>query len=155
MGPIVSNLADLPDHFLVMNGDVLTDLDYRGLLEGHVASGAPLTVATYDRVVKIDFGVLEIGGEGDEHIVAFREKPVEHFSVSMGMYAAVAGRRCASTRPGKPLGFDELVLDLLERRPPPRVHPFSGYWLDIGRPDDYDQANEEWDELRARLLPST
>jgi NDP-sugar pyrophosphorylase family protein len=153
MGPIVSNLASLPDHFLVMNGDVLTDLDYRGLLEGHVASGAPLTVATYDRVVKIDFGVLEIGGEGDEHIVAFREKPVEHFSVSMGVYAA-SRETLREYEAGKPLGFDELVLDLLDSATPPRVHPFSGYWLDIGRPDDYDQANEEWNELRALLLPA-
>jgi NDP-mannose synthase len=153
MGPIVANLDGLPEDFLVMNGDVLTDLDYRGVLEGHTRSGAPLTVATYDRVVKIDFGVLEIGGEGGNHIAAFREKPIEHFSVSMGIYA-VSRDTLAGYEAGKPLGFDELVLDLLETGDPPRVHPFDGYWLDIGRPDDYDLANEEWDDLRARLLPS-
>jgi len=152
MGPIVSNLDELPDHFLVMNGDVLTDLDYRAVLAGHADSTAPLTVAAYDRVVKIDFGVLDIGGEEGDRIVAFREKPVEHFSVSMGVYA-VARDTLRRYPGGEPLGFDELVLDLLAAGTPPRVHRFSGYWLDIGRPDDYDRANEEWDELRARLLP--
>lgn len=153
MGPVVSNLDDLPEDFIVMNGDVLTDLDYRALLEGHRASEAPLTVAAYDRVVKIDFGVLDIGGDDGDRIVEFREKPVEHFSVSMGVYAA--SRETLRSYPaGQPLGFDELVLDLMAAGTPPRVHRFDGYWLDIGRPDDYDQANEEWDTLRARLLPS-
>jgi len=153
MGPIVANLDDVPEHFLVMNGDVLTDLPYAKVLDGHVASGAPITVTTYDRTVKIDFGVLEIGGAGGEHIVAFREKPVEHFSVSMGIYAV--SRETLTRYPaGEPLGFDELVLDLLGTDTPPRVHPFDGYWLDIGRPDDYDTANEEWERLKPLLLPS-
>ncbi len=152
MGPVVTNLDSLPEHFLVMNGDVLTDLDYRAVLEGHAASGASLTVAAYDRTVKIDFGVLDIGGPTGDRIAAFREKPVEHFSVSMGVYAA--SRATLERYPaGKPLGFDELVLDLMAQGDPPRVHRFSGYWLDIGRPDDYDKANEEWETLRARLLP--
>jgi mannose-1-phosphate guanylyltransferase len=154
MGPVVSNLDSLPEHFLVMNGDVLTDLDYRAVLTGHMDSDAPLTVAAYDRVVKIDFGVLGIGGPNEDRIVEFREKPVEHFSVSMGVYAA--SRETLRKYPaGEPLGFDELVLDLMKAGTPPRVHRFDGYWLDIGRPDDYDQANEDWATLRDRLLPNS
>jgi mannose-1-phosphate guanylyltransferase len=152
MGPIVANLDDVPEHFLVMNGDVLTDLDYAGLVQGHIGSDAPITVATYDRTVKIDFGVLEIGGDGGDRIVAFREKPVESFQVSMGIYA-LSRETLASYPAGGALGFDELVLDLLDSPTKPRVHPFGGYWLDIGRPDDYDTANEEWDRLRPLLLP--
>lgn len=155
MGPIVANLDDVPEHFLVMNGDVLTDLDYAALLGGHVDSGAPITVSTYERTVKIDFGVLEIGrptGTDDERIVAFREKPVESFSVSMGIYA-LSRETLRGYPAGEALGFDELVLDLLDTPTPPRVHRFDGYWLDIGRPDDYDTANEEWEGLRPRLLP--
>ena len=152
MGPLVSNLDELPEHFLVMNGDVLTDLDYAGLVHGHVGSGAPITVATYNRTVRIDFGVLEIGGEDQDRIVAFREKPTEHFSVSMGIYA-LSRETLRSYEPGQALGFDELVLDLLETDQLPRVSPFDGYWLDIGRPDDYDTANEEWPSLRPLLLP--
>jgi mannose-1-phosphate guanylyltransferase len=152
MGPIVANLDDVPEHFLVMNGDLLTDLDFAAVLDGHVASGAPITVATYARTVKIDFGVLEIGGDAGDRIVAFREKPVESFSVSMGIYA-LSRETLAAYPAGEALGFDELVLDLLKTDTPPRVHPFAGYWLDIGRPDDYDTANEEWEALRPRLLP--
>lgn len=149
MGPVVANLDDLPEHFLVMNGDVLTDLDFRAVLEGHAASGDPLTVASYDRTVLIDFGVLTTA---DGHIAEFREKPVEHFSVSMGIYA-VSRETLRSYPAGEALGFDELVLDLMAAGTPPRVHPFAGYWLDIGRPDDYDRANDDWVELRSRLLP--
>lgn len=154
MGPVVSNLDSLPEHFVVMNGDIMTDLDYRSLLEGHIGSGAPLTVATYDRTVKIDFGVLQVGGATGDRIVAFQEKPVEHFSVSMGIYA-LSRETLRRFTPGKPLGFDDLVVDLIDSDDPPRVHPFDGYWLDIGRPDDYDRANEEWESLRPRLLPGT
>ncbi len=150
MGPVVANLDDLPEHFLVMNGDVLTDLDFRAVLDGHAASGDPLTVAIYDRTVLIDFGVLETG---DGHITAFREKPVEHFSVSMGIYA-VSRETLRRYPAGGALGFDELVLDLLSAGTPPRVHPFDGYWLDIGRPDDYDRANDDWAALRSRFLPA-
>lgn len=152
MGPLVANLTELPEQFLVMNGDVLTDLNYAALLGGHEGSGAPITVATYDRNVRIDFGVLEIGGPDGDQIVAFREKPVEHFSVSMGIYA-LTRETLAAYPAGIALGFDELVLDLLEAGKPPRVHPFDGYWLDIGRPDDYDTANEEWSRLKPLLLP--
>ncbi|MFM7509441.1 MAG: NDP-sugar synthase [Actinomycetota bacterium] len=148
MGPVVANLDELPEHFLVMNGDVLTDLDFRSVLDGHAASGDPLTVATYDRTVLIDFGVLEVV---DGHIGAFREKPVEHFSVSMGIYA-VSRETLRRYRAGGALGFDELVLDLMAAGTPPRVHSFAGYWLDIGRPDDYDRANDDWVELRSRFL---
>jgi NDP-sugar pyrophosphorylase family protein len=149
IGPLLNFLDDLPDHFLVMNGDVLTDLNYRDLLEGHAASGAPLTVATYEREVKIDFGTLETMGD---RVVKFSEKPTLAYGVSMGVYAM--SRETLERYPRNvPFGFDDLVLDLLSRREPPRAHHFRGYWLDIGRPDDYDEANRRFDELRHLLLP--
>lgn len=148
MGPLVTHRDELPDHVLIVNGDVLTDLDLAGVLTGHVRSGAPLTVCTYRRDQLIDFGVLET--EGDR-IVAFREKPVEAFEVSMGVYA-LSTSTLDPYRADEPFGFDDLVLDLLARGCPPRVHPFDGYWLDIGRPDDYERANEEWPTVRDRLL---
>lgn len=149
IGPLLNFLDDLPEHFLVMNGDVLTDLNYCELLMGHVASGAPLTVATYQREVKIDFGTLETMGE---RVVKFSEKPTLAYGVSMGVYAM--SRRTLERYPKNvPFGFDDLVLDLLARHEPPRAHHFDGYWLDIGRPDDYDEANRRFEELRSLLLP--
>jgi NDP-mannose synthase len=149
IGPLLNFLDTLPEHFLVMNGDVLTDLNYADLLLGHMASGAPLTVATYERKVKIDFGTLETRGD---RIVKFSEKPTLAYGVSMGVYAM--SRSTLERYPRNvPFGFDDLVLDLLARHEPPRAHHFDGYWLDIGRPDDYDEANQRFDELRPILLP--
>lgn len=149
IGPMFNILDQLPEHFLVMNGDVLTDLDYGKLLREHIATEAPLTVATYNRKVKIDFGTLEaVDGE----VVSFTEKPTLQYSVSMGVYG-MSRKTLAPYPKGIPFGFDDLVLDLLERNEPPVSHEFNGYWLDIGRPDDYDEANQSFNEIKHLLLP--
>ena len=148
MGPILNVLDRLPEHFIVMNGDVLTDLDYGDLLMHHVRSCAPLTVATYQRHVKIDFGVLSTA---DHRIVRFTEKPTYDYEVSMGVYG-LSRSTLQHYLPGAPLGFDDLVLDLLRTDDLPRQYSFDGYWLDIGRPDDYDRANVEFDTIRSTLL---
>ena len=54
---------------------------------------------------------------------------------------------------GRPFGFDELVLDLLDRGDQPATYPFAGFWLDIGRPEDYDEANRSFDRIGPLLLP--
>lgn len=150
IGPLLNFLDRMPEHFLVMNGDVLTDLDYAGLLRSHQRSRAPLTVATYQRQVKIDFGTLEAV---DGRIVQFREKPTLSYGVSMGVYAMSQSTLHRYPR-NVPFGFDDLVLDLLEQGRPPTAYDFDGYWLDIGRPDDYDEANRTFAELRSILLPT-
>lgn len=150
IGPLFGIRHRLPEHFLVMNGDVLTDLDYADLLATHARSGAPLTVATYRRTVKIDFGVLELAGD---KITSFSEKPVLHYRVSMGVYG-LSRNTIAHYPAGQPFGFDQLVLDLLGRGEPPAGYEFDGYWLDIGRPEDYDEANRCFAELRDVLLPA-
>jgi NDP-sugar pyrophosphorylase family protein len=149
IGPL-KLIPDLPEHFLVMNGDLLTDLDMSELYRAHTASGAVGTVATYERDVRIDFGVLSY--EGDERRVSgFVEKPVEHFSVSMGIYAF--SREILELVPdGEPFGFDELMLACIENDLDVRAFPHDGYWLDIGRPDDYDQANRDVDGLIRKVL---
>ncbi len=151
MGPVVSILDRLPEHFLVLNGDILTDLPYAALLASHAASRAPITIATYQREVSVDFGVLEVV-EG--RVVGFREKPTLDYSVSMGVYA-LSRETLAHYPSGQPLGFDRLVLDLLAVGRNPASYPFAGYWLDIGRPEDYDRANEEFAGLRSQLLPDS
>ncbi|MEV7190377.1 nucleotidyltransferase family protein [Streptomyces sp. NPDC093510] len=148
MGPLLTMMDRLPEHFLVMNGDILTDLDYADVLTTHSGSGAPLTIATYARQVRIDFGVLTTDSE---RVVAFTEKPSIDYRVSMGVYG-VSRDTLSSYTPGLPLGFDEVVLDLLESQTPPHAYDFDGYWLDIGRPDDYDRANAEFTTHRSLLL---
>ncbi|MEV8086464.1 nucleotidyltransferase family protein [Streptomyces nigra] len=148
MGPLLALRDRLPEHFLVMNGDVLTDLDYADVLRSHEASGTPLTIATYARKVHIDFGVLTTDAS---RVVAFTEKPSIDYRVSMGVYG-VSRATLDGYTPGLPLGFDELVTDLLAAGRPPHAYDFDGYWLDIGRPDDYDRANAEFTSRKSLLL---
>ena len=149
IGPVINLLDRLPEHFLVLNGDVLTDLDFASMLGEHAASGAPLTIATYERTVEIDFGVLQVDGG---RVVGFEEKPTLAYAVSMGVYG-LSKATLAAYPAGRPFGFDDLVIDLLSRGRPPAVHPHAGYWLDIGRPEDYDRANTDFREMRGTLLP--
>jgi NDP-sugar pyrophosphorylase family protein len=148
MGPLLNLRHRLPDTFLVMNGDILTDLDYADVLDRHCGSGAPLTIATYARQVHIDFGVLTTD---DSKVVAFTEKPSMDYRVSMGVYG-LSRSTLDDYTPGLPLGFDELVIDLLKAETPPHAYEFDGYWLDIGRPDDYDRANAEFTTRKSMLL---
>jgi NDP-mannose synthase len=148
VGPLFGLKEKLPDDFLVMNGDVLTDLDYADLLHQHALSGNGLTVAVAERTHRVEFGVLDVDAS---RIVGFREKPHLHYQVSMGVYGM--SRRTLDPYPaGMPLGFDQLVLDLLARDQHPATYPFSGFWLDIGRPEDYDEANRNFEKLRPILL---
>jgi NDP-sugar pyrophosphorylase family protein len=148
MGPVVAILDRLPEQFLILNGDILTDLSYSALLEAHIASDAQLTIATYRRQVEVDFGVLSVEAG---KVVGFVEKPRLDYEVSMGVYAA-SRSALAAYPPGEPLGFDRLVLDMLANGRNPASYPFDGYWLDIGRPEDYDRANSEFARLRPMLL---
>jgi NDP-sugar pyrophosphorylase family protein len=137
-------VADLGENFLVMNGDLLTDLDISRLWEEHLLSGAVLTVATFRRTVKIDFGVLRFD-ETSGAIHGFEEKPVLPYDVSMGIY--VLNRKCLDFIPkGESFGFDQLVLGLLAAGKPIHAYVHTGKWLDIGRQDDYATANEEISE---------
>lgn len=142
-------ISDLPENFLVMNGDLLTDLDFRILFEEHLKSETMLTVSTYHRTTKIDFGVIEVDKVARK-MLGFREKPEYDFDVSMGVY--VMNHKALDYVPtGKPFGFDNLLLTLLEKKQTVNIYPYTGYWLDIGRPDDYERANEDID-LLSRLL---
>lgn len=143
-------MKELDDTFLVMNGDILTDIDYKALVDWHTKKKAIATVATYQRDTNIDFGVLDKDGDG--RIVAFREKPTYHFNVSMGVY--VFSKEILGYVPeGEPFGFDQLMYALTAKKAPVFSYPHTGYWLDIGRPDDYARSIEEFEQYRDKFLP--
>ncbi|MFV2010055.1 MULTISPECIES: sugar phosphate nucleotidyltransferase [unclassified Micromonospora] len=150
VGPLFTMRDRLPERFLVMNGDILTNLDYADLLRAHTDSGAPVTVATFRRKVQIDFGVLAV--EGDK-VVEFKEKPTLDYRVSMGVYG-LTRQTIAAYPSGIAFGFDQLMLDLIGQGNPPAAYDFNGYWLDIGRPEDYDEANRSFETLKPILLPA-
>ena len=149
MGPLLAMLGQLPEHFLVMNGDVLTDLDFADVLQhppgvGRAAHRRHLRAYGEHRLRRAHHRRGRGGGVQRE---AERRLPRLH-----GRLRRAPGTRSTGYTPGLPLGFDELVLDLLAAGNPPRAYDFDGYWLDIGRPDDYDRANAEFGLLRGSLL---
>ncbi len=143
MGPL-HLIPDLPDNFLVMNGDVLTDIKFGDFLNKHIEQGNIFTISSFQRVVKNDYGVLEIND--DNELRAFREKPETKFDVSMGVYAV--NKEVLKIIPKNTFyGFDTLMLDLIEQKSYPKTIVHNGYWLDIGRPEDYERAVNEYENL--------
>jgi NDP-mannose synthase len=148
MGPL-RLIPDLPEHFLVMNGDILTDLDFGQLFDEHVDSGALFTISAAQREQIVDYGVLE--SNDDRILVSFREKPRSHYEVSMGVYM-LSAQVLQHVPRDRPFGFDELMLGLIAAKKRVVVRRFGGYWLDIGRPDDYSKAIDEFDLMQHRFL---
>lgn len=148
MGPL-GLINDLPEHFLVMNGDVLTDLDFSEFFNTHASNNSLFSISAHRRDHRIDYGVLETDASGS--LTRFIEKPTTSFEVSMGVY--MVSRDIIGYLPtDRAYGFDQLMIDLLAQGRDVMVRPFAGYWLDIGRPDDYMQAIEEFAAMRGRLL---
>jgi NDP-sugar pyrophosphorylase family protein len=147
IGPLTL-ITDLPDDFLVMNGDILSDLDYSFFLKKHIQDQAKVSVSAYKRTVKIDFGVLSFDKEN--LLTSFQEKPVYEFNVSMGIYAINKSIILKLTK-GSLYGFDHLMIDALKNSMDINIVPYEGFWLDIGRPDDYDEANNSFSTIEEKL----
>lgn len=129
----------LTETFLAMNGDLLTDLDFRKLARFHREQGALLTIATHAREVKIDLGVMEFGA--DFQLTGYREKPRQTFHVSMGVYVYEPAV-LRYIEPHRYLDFPDLVLRLLDAGERVRAYLNDSLWLDIGNPEDYARAQE-------------
>lgn len=142
-------IPELDDHFLVMNGDLLTDLHYGELMQQHKDQKNDATIGVYAKEVKIDLGVLEKDDDG--RIVDYREKPTLSYDVSMGVY--VFRREILDLIPDGYFDFPDLVLELIKRGRPIRGYAFNGLWLDIGRSEDYAQAIETFENAREQFLP--
>jgi NDP-sugar pyrophosphorylase family protein len=142
-------IDDLPEHFLLLNGDVLTDLSFRRMYDEHVAENRLFTISAASRDHKTDYGVLY--ADSSHQMVGFEEKPTTHHLVSMGVYA-VSRLVLSRIPPDEKYGFDDLMRDFLEAGEPVYVRPHSGYWLDIGRPDDYMQAIDDFETKGKQFL---
>jgi mannose-1-phosphate guanylyltransferase len=136
IGPLGLLRKDLDSTFLVLNGDVLSDLSLNAFVTYHFQQKSLVTVATATRKTKMDYGVIE---QGDGRIVQFREKPTVSHLVSMGIYCMEPEVLEYIPR-GMPFGFDDLILCMLSRGLPAFTFPHSGLWLDIGRVEDFQSA---------------
>jgi NDP-sugar pyrophosphorylase family protein len=141
--------SKLDSTFLVINGDVLTDLSLNAFAACHRKHGGSLTIATTVRAVKVDYGVIEpVNGR----VTAFREKPTLLNCVSMGAYC-MEPEILTYIPEGTPFGFDDLVLYMLERGLPVHTYEHIGTWFDIGREEDFHKAQEiDWDDQSVPLV---
>jgi NDP-sugar pyrophosphorylase family protein len=136
----------LDDTFFVMNGDILTTLDYGDLLRDHQQSGSIVTIATRQRLIKIDYGVLHVGeGEDRARVAGYDEKPEMTSTVSMGIYV-VEPEALEYIPPEGHFDFPDLVQALLAAKQPVHAYRYDGLWFDIGRQDDYEEAVTAWVE---------
>lgn len=143
IGPLSLLRDALDSTFLVLNGDVLTDLNLNAFRAVHRRSGYALTIATAKRTTRMDFGVIE---DTEGRVIRFREKPSLTHMVSMGIYC-MEPEVLDHIPTGVPFGFDDLVFRMMERDLPIGTFQHSGLWLDIGRVEDFQKAQElVWDE---------
>jgi NDP-sugar pyrophosphorylase family protein len=147
-GPLAT-IDGLDETFLMLNGDVLTTLDFGELMRAHREAGNALTIATHRREVRIDYGVMHT--DEANRLVGYEEKPTLFYEVSMGIYALEPSVR-ELVPADAPFDLPDLVLALLAAGRPVGAFPYDGYWLDIGRHDDYEQAIADFEELRPRLF---
>tara|TARA_B100000287_G_C20649488_1_gene786325 strand:+ start:880 stop:1584 length:705 start_codon:yes stop_codon:yes gene_type:complete len=147
MGPL-KLINDLPENFLVMNGDILTNLDFNDFYEQHTLSKSIFSISSFDRLELVDYGVLETK---DERLIKLEEKPLKPYEVSMGIY--MMSKEALDFIPrDKEFGFDNLMHSLIDNDREVRVVKFKDYWQDIGRPSDYIQASKDFKDFKKNFL---
>jgi NDP-sugar pyrophosphorylase family protein len=142
-------IPGVEDDFLVMNGDVLTDMDYAEFFDRHRTGASLCTIAMYQKPIRIDLGVIKT--DERDAIVDYIEKPVLSYSVSMGVYA-FKKETIDHIPPNAYFDFPQLILKLIGEKRAVAGYRFDGLWLDIGRPSDYELAEEEFEKHKSRYL---
>ena len=150
-GPLAQLIDRMDDDFLVMNGDLLTTLNYRRLYEYHRDLHAAATIGLYEREVKIDFGVVNV--DSDHKLTEYIEKPTYKFNVSMGINVINPEIARPYLVPGKYLDLPDLMMKLHEDGHTVLTYNEPCYWLDIGRVDDYQMANEIFETRKSEFMP--
>ena len=138
------------ESFLVMNGDILTSLSYKDLYKYHCENKGMLTIATHNKKIKIDLGVIET--DDQNQVKNYIEKPEESFNVSMGIYV-YKPEVLSFIKKNEYLDFPDLVLRLLENGEKVVTFPNNSFWMDIGRPEDYAIAQEKFAQMKNIFLP--
>ncbi|MGO8987824.1 MAG: sugar phosphate nucleotidyltransferase [bacterium] len=147
-GPLII-IPNLPETFLVMNGDILTTLNYQKLIRYHRQHRGMVTIAMSQKKVQLELGVMECNRT--HQLTRYIEKPTLSYSVSMGIY--VFEKKVLEWIPSKKyLDFPELIQKLLRQRMKVVCYPSNDFWLDIGRHEDYEEAQRKFQEMRKKLL---
>ena len=148
-GPLRQLAGRMDEDFFVLNGDLLADLDFSALMKRHLEAGCEVTVGTFSHAETIDLGVLRISDQ--DRVADYEEKPTLNYDVSMGIYAM--SPRVLGRIPDGYYDMPTLILDLLSAGEPVASWRHTGHWLDIGRSDDYDLANDLFRQFEDKILP--
>lgn len=139
MGPL-KMIVDLPENFLVMNGDIISDLDYGKFYDFHATNKAIFTISSFERDEQVDYGVIT---SHNQSLIELEEKPSVKYEVSMGVY--MLSKQVLDFIPSnQEFGFDQLMHELIKHKEKVNVKRHEHYWLDIGRPDDYQKAIDDY-----------
>src|SRR5262249_27304178 len=149
IGPI-KQITGLGETFLVLNGDVLTTLSFKDLLDTHRRKGCVATLAVHKRQIPMDYGIVEV--TPDARIVGHREKPSLEVTVGMGIY--VFNRRVVDFVPDGKFDIPDLIHALLDAGESIAAYQSDDYWMDIGRPDDYEIAHRDYTASPERFVPA-
>ncbi len=152
-GAIALAIDRMEDDFIVMNGDLLTTLDYKKMFKSHKEKKAAGTIAIFRREVKIDFGVVEV--EANSMLKSYTEKPSLFYNFGMGVN--VINRKEAKTliKKGEYLDMPDLMLRLKDNGKPVYCYQEDCFWLDMGNHEDYEKANEIFEQRKGDFLPPT
>lgn len=140
----LSLLPEAPSEpVVVMNGDILTALDYAEMLDLHCGSGAAATMCVREYATQIPYGVVDV--EGDE-LRSITEKPIVTHLASAGIYA-LSPEVVRRVPHGECMDMPALFQSLIQDRRKVRIHRIEEYWIDIGRPDDLARARLEFGKV--------
>ena len=138
----LSLIENLDEEFIVMNGDILTSLNFSDLIEYHRKMGNPVTICSYKKEIQLTLGVLVLAGNTVRDYI---EKPQYAFDISMGIYAM--NRKAVDHIPkNQYFDFPTLIKRLISVKEPISVYKFEGEWYDIGREEDYKAVLAKFDD---------
>lgn len=133
--------ADLPDDLplIMMNGDVLTKVDFQRLLDFHNDNQADATMCVTEYNYQVPFGVIENEGS---RVVGMSEKPIYRFFVNAGIYV-VSPQIIKSVPKNHKIDMPSLLDQHMKEDKNVMMFPIHEYWLDIGRIDDFNRAQTD------------
>lgn len=149
-GALGNMMDELDETFMVSNGDLLTSMDLGAMARQHFEIGADASIGVFQRENTIDFGLIEFDAEN--RLSAYHEKPKTLYYVSMGVYILRREEVRPLIAPNEYLDMPTLLLGLRDANRDVRCFHDDGLWLDIGRPDDFAQAQVVFEQHRDWFL---
>lgn len=150
-GPLGLIMEDLDENFLVINGDLLTNINFRNVFDSHIKNDADATLATFERTLEIDFGLVETNDNSE--LIDYKEKPLSKYKVSMGINVFKKSSIIPILDNKQYIDIPDVMMNLVKQGK--KVHCYSEEctWLDIGRIDDYNEAVNIFEDNKNIYLP--